>query len=104
MFDKAIEKLRDEMARLNKPPISAIGEYLCDYITKHRDQAGLILQEKKTLEGAYKALEDAARKNRGGSTCVCIDPDEAWKIVRDYFGMQETKQAVGFDVDLDDLL
>ena len=46
-----------------------------------------VLAEDKTLEGAYKAMYEAAKERRGGSSCVCIGPEEASRIVLDYYGI-----------------
>ncbi len=48
--------------------------------------AGLILAENKTVAGAYKAMEDVARKKRSGNHAV-IDPPKAMAIVMEYYGM-----------------
>lgn len=76
-----MDRIRDEMAREEADsPISAIGEYVTERI-----QAGAVVPESKTLKGAYKAMEDWARKNRKGSCCY-VPPARAFAIVDEYFG------------------
>lgn len=83
-----MDRIRDEMAR--EPagsPIAAIGEYVTESI-----QAGHTIPKGKTLGGAYKAMEDWARKNRRGASCVCVPPSRAFAIVDEYFGFGEKKR------------
>lgn len=50
---------------------------------------GAILAEDKTLAGAFKAIEDAARKRYEkdrGQVCVCVTTDEAEEIIAAYYG------------------
>lgn len=102
-----IDKIRDEMAReAADSPISVIGEYVTERI-----QAGAVIEEGKTLAGAYKAMHDWANKNRGGKPCVCVPPSRAFAIVDEYFGfgrkepqaIAEVKPAAD-ELDLDALL
>lgn len=53
------------------------------------DVCGAILAEDKTLAGAFKAIEDAARKRYEkdrGQVCVCVTTDEAEEIIAAYYG------------------
>ena len=103
-----MDEIRDEMAREEADsPISAIGEYVTERI-----QAGAAIPEGKTLKGAYKAMEDWARKNCKGNCCY-VPPARAFAIVDEYFGFSGAKpQAIAEvkpapaadDLDLDALL
>ena len=103
-----MDRIRDEMAREEADsPISAIGEYVTERIS-----AGAVIPEGKTLKGAYKAMEDWARKNRKGS-CCCVPPARAFAIVDEYFGFSGAKPQTpaqvqpapaADDLDLDALL
>lgn len=89
MADMDMDRIRDEMAR-EQPgsPIEAIGEYVTERLNQ-----GASVPEGRTLAGAYKAIEDWARKNKGGKTCVCVPPKMAFAIVDRYFGFGEEPQA-----------
>ena len=110
MADMDMDRIRDEMAR-EQPgsPIEAIGEYVTERLNQ-----GASVPEGRTLAGAYKAIEDWARKNRSGKTCVCVPPQMAFAIVDRYFGFSEEPQTLAApkavkreekdDLDLDSLL
>lgn len=85
MIDKAIAKLTREMMEANDPGIQAIEEHLTKICTTD-EIAKKILAEGKTLEGALKEIENAARKRqtRNGS-CVCISDAEGFRIIDEYF-------------------
>lgn len=89
MADMSIDRIRDEMAK-EQPgsPIEAIGEYVTERVNQ-----GAEVPEGRTLAGAYKAIEDWARKNRSGKNCVCVPPKMAFAIVDRYFGFGEEPQA-----------
>ena len=60
------------------------------------DVCAAILAVDKTLAGAFKAIEDAARKRYEkdrGQVCVCVTTDEAMEIVAGYYGFSATKGA-----------
>lgn len=83
-----MDKLRDEMAKeVRRPEIGSVGEVMTGILIARPDAAAAILAKGKTLAGAYKALEDFARKNRGDQSCVYIGPERAAKILMDYYGI-----------------
>jgi len=103
MFNKAIDKLRDEMAdNAGFDLLTELGEMLCGYLRTHRAAAEQILAEGKTLSGAIGALEEYARKNRGRKDCVHIPPEKAKKLVLEYYGIREGMTR-WFDISLDEL-
>lgn len=48
-----------------------------------------ILQEDKTLTGAYETMRDIA-KGRQKNGCAYIPPDEGLSILKKYFGIRES--------------
>ena len=108
MYNKAIDKLRDEMAaNTGFDALNALGDMMCDYLCAHRSAAAQILTEGKTLQGAMKNMEEYARKNRGKNNYACVPPSKAMELTLAYYGIAETAAstpASGFDVSLDDLL
>lgn len=106
MYNKAIDKLRDEMAaNTEDTALCVLGDMMCDYLRAHRS-AAQILTEGKTLQGAMKRMEEYARKNKGKNNCACVSPSKAIELTLAYYGITETAapSAGGFDVSLDDLL
>ena len=88
-YDQAMEKIRDEMAKhAEHPGIAAIGEFFTQQLQRNPALAGQLMQKDKTLHGAFRALEQAARaraKGKGG--CIVISDAEGFGIAADYFGI-----------------
>ena len=57
--------------------------------------ADKLMAEGKSLQGAFSAIRTEATKRRGGSNCVCIPPNEAQKIIEDYYGITEADKQSG---------
>ena len=73
-FTAAMDRVRDEMAVATNPAVEAVGEIMTLYLQAHPVAAEALLAEDKTLAGAYMAMEQYARKNRGGASTVCVPP------------------------------
>ncbi len=108
MKEQAIKKLRDEMAKEAKTAyIGEIGEYLCDYIKMHPRAAESILAPGKSISGAAEALRKAASQKPRKGQMVMIGPDEGFRIIREYFGIDVTSERprlVSIGRSLDDFL
>ena len=89
-LDKAIEKIQKEAEKkLSNKPIQSIAEFLIDTITAHPGEAGKILEEKKTLDGAMNHMREAARKADTGGF-ACFTDAEGFKLVAQYFKLDLT--------------
>lgn len=87
-FDQAMERLRDEMAKqANHGGIAAIGEYFTQQLEMRPGIAGQLLERDKSLSGAYRELEKAARARAKGSGCVVISDREGFAIAEKYYGI-----------------
>lgn len=87
MVEKAYQKLDQECkAAKNRRELVAIKKYLKDRIKGDPAAAEAVLNEKKTLPDAYKAMFEAAKKKRRGNS-YCMAPDEAWEIIDGYYGI-----------------
>ena len=90
---KAMDRIRDEMAKHPDEPLTEIGEYITERLmaeeeTGAEDVAAAILNTDKSLAGAFGKIRDAATAARkGGAACVCIGPAEASRIVCSYYGI-----------------
>lgn len=92
--DRAVEKVRDEMAASKDPAVQAVGEIMTMYLKAHPDAAGAVLADGKSLQGAYKHMEDYVRKNRGGSTVVCVEPRRAEELMLEHYGIKPPAEAL----------
>lgn len=90
-FEKAMDKLRDEMARHHEHgALCMIGEHLTELLQREPSWAGKILSKDKSLMGAYKELESYARQQtKGKSGCVVLSDQQGFRIAEKYFGMEE---------------
>lgn len=102
MIDKAIAKITDEMMKSNNPAIRHIEEHLTAICT-NEEVAEKILAEGKTLQGAYNAMKNEARRMSGGSGEICISDEDGFRIADEYFGISANKDAPA-KIDIMDLL
>ena len=93
--EKAMDRIRDEMAKHPDEPLAEIGDYMTERLiaeeeTEAEDVAAAVLNTDKSLVGAFGKIRDAAAKARkNGAACVCIGPAEASRIVCEYYGIPE---------------
>jgi hypothetical protein len=94
-YAKAVDKVRDEMAaKHTKPAVVSVGEVMTQLLEAFPEWAGAILAEGKTLEGAYKAMEDYARElHKKGGNCVYLGPDKSMQVLAKYYGVKAGKNA-----------
>ena len=85
MYDRAMDKLRDEMAQEKSRAVKMAGELITLYLMADPVNAEKILADGNTIKGAYSAMREYARKNR----CECIPPDEACDIFAEYYGFEK---------------
>ena len=83
MYDRAMDKLRDEMAKTKSKAVGMVGEIVTLYLMADEANAEKILRKEKTLSGAYAAMKSVAQKGRR----ECIDCDEAAEIFRELYQM-----------------
>lgn len=85
MYDRAMDKLRDEMAKTKSKAVGMVGEIVTLYLMADEANAEKILHKEKTMSGAYAAMKSVAQKGRR----ECIDCDEAAEIFADYYGFEK---------------
>ncbi len=86
----AVDKVRDEMAAAkgaNAQAVRAIGEMLTEWLLKHPEDDGKVMQRDRALDGCYFEMEKYARAHKTGSS-YCMTPDEAFGMIRKYFGIE----------------
>lgn len=94
VYTRAVDKIRDEMAKSKAGYVQAVGEALTEYLQGHPESAEALLAKDKTIAGAVKAVEDEARKNKTGNLAV-VDPARGYEIIMGYFGI-DAKVTVSF--------
>lgn len=112
--EKAIAKIDAEIEKAKgNRAYEVIGEYLINLLTAHPEAVEKLMDEKKSLAGAYKEMESNARK-KAHNGCAVLTDEEGYEIVCDYFGIDyqpgprlsvvKTKPTPQLDINLDDLL
>lgn len=90
LYTQAKEKLEAESFRHGTPEDAIRGmciEWL-EWARTHDTKAvELLADAAKDTKGAYKAMENFARKNRGSGNCVKLEPLEAMACVMEYYGI-----------------
>lgn len=115
IYLKAVDKIRDEMAKESAHPgIQFIGGWLTGKLEQQPELAEKLLDEKKSVKGAFEQIRSYASKHKTGNFAF-VPPEKALEIVGGYYGIQaeEETQALTPDpepvrhsdgFDLDDLL
>lgn len=90
---KVVDKLDDEVK--GRAELEAIADMVKSAVRKNDGLCDALLDPKKTLEGAYKAMYEEARKKKSGGS-YCMTPQEALSIVGKYYGidLEEKKPDV----------
>ena len=106
MVEQAYLKMEKEAEDMKmRRDIVYIMEHLREKIHKNPVLAEKVLDESKTLKGAYKALEDEARRTKS----TCISDEDGFAIIEKYYGFDTVAEApaasgAGGVVDLFDLI
>lgn len=107
-LEEAVHKLDLEMEKeKNNPYVTAIGEYLVDFLRKNSHNAPEFLEPKKTIVGSLAAMRKVA-KGKAVKGMAMLTDEEGFAIVLEYFGAKEKPklEAVSSSVvemSLDDL-
>lgn len=116
--ERAIAKIDAEIEKEKGNRIlEIIGEFLINLVTANSDAAEKLLDEKKNLKGAYKAMRNEARKYQKDG-CAVLTDDEGFEVICGYYGLEYhsgggkivpekasgVKAATALDIELDDLL
>lgn len=81
--EQAIEKIQKEAEKTKHPLSKMLSMQIIDNIIDN-DRAKKVLEEGKTLAGCQKALDNFAEKRKENNKSF-VSPDEAEKIIFDYF-------------------
>lgn len=98
--DKAKERLAKEIE--GKDHLIPFEEYLTEICTTD-EIAEKILAEDKSLEGCFKHMESIARGRKTGNFAY-IPPEEGFRIIRQYYGIDEDAKAEEETVDTVDIM
>lgn len=89
MVTDAIQRIKNEIdSEKSNPNIKIIGKFMLQYIQQNPPAAAVVCTNGKFLTGAYKAIEDYAKKKPRHGNCVAVSPDEGFEQVLKYFGIE----------------
>lgn len=85
-YAKAVDRIRDEMAKeANHPGIQFLGGWLTGELEKRPELAEKLLEEKKSVKGAFEEIRSYASKHKTGNFAF-VPPEQATQIVAGYYG------------------
>ena len=91
--EEAMDRLRDEIAKAaDRPEIALIGEYLTGRLAAAPEIGDKLNAKGKTIDGAFGAVKEWARKNQKNGYCAVTD-EKAFEIVCGYYGIEAEAQA-----------
>ena len=86
-YNKAMDKLRDEMAATKDGSIQQVGEIMSAALMQHHGMADAILATGKTLKGAFNAMQSWASKHKNGNSAY-VGPKQSAKLIGEYYGVE----------------
>ena len=90
MVEQAMEKLQTELrAEGVHPYISAIGNFLLDFLKDNPTAAEKIMAKDKTIVGSMRAMRKVAEKQKVDN-CAVLTPEQGYNAVLDYFDIKST--------------
>ena len=91
MLNDAINKLRTEMEeKQDNGYVQYVGNFLIERLAKHPEEADKVILEEKTILGSLEAMKAEASKVKQNNMAM-FTPDEGFKIVMRYFGLEESR-------------
>lgn len=111
IYQKAVDKIRDEMAKESgNPGIQFLGGWLTGELDKHPELADKLLDGGKSIKGGFDRICDYASKHKTGNFAF-VPPEKALEIVGEYYGFDAegepqaiAKEPETAELDLDALL
>ena len=86
-YDRAMDRVRDEMARAKMGGVQGVGEVVTDLLPQMPALAAAVMEDGKTLEGCFKELEKYAREHKKGNSYY-MPPGEAMGLILKYYGIE----------------
>ncbi len=97
MQEKLTEIIREQQKGHENEPIFMVGEQLLEMAEENDDITDLLINDLTTdgmrLSDAAKQLKAYADKNKGKSSCFCISPKVAEKILREFYHLPEPSES-----------
>ncbi len=88
-MDDAVRSKIDALTQNVEPgsPEQAVGQVIIRICEASPAAGEALVRTDKTLADCYKAMADIARKKKRTGNCVVIGPEEAARVIAEYFGL-----------------
>lgn len=100
-MENAIKKINDEMQKQpDNQCLEIIGQYIIDRCSSQED-ADKVNKDDKSLSGAFKAIEEFARK-KATAGCAVIKDNDIFDAIDEYFGFsvnEEIRRKTKYEID-----
>ena len=91
MLDKLIEKIAEQQKSKENTAVYMVGEELKDICRKIPEAAEIVLHDlelpEMSIEKAEKKLHEYANKQKRIDNCVCVPPNVAENIIKEFYGL-----------------
>lgn len=91
MFDKLIEKIAEQQKGKENTAAYMVGEQLKDICRKIPEAAEIVLRDlelpEMSIEKVEKKIHEYANKQKRSGNCVCIPPNVAEDIIKEFYGL-----------------
>lgn len=100
MLNKVIEEITKQQEGKENTAVYMVGEQLKDICKNTPGAAEIVLQDlgvaEMSIEKAERKIKEYADKQKRTGNCVCVPPDVAEKIIREFYGISglSNSQAV----------
>lgn len=92
MVNRAMDKIRDEMAGTKDRNVPLIGEIMTELLLMMPEESEKILAEGKSLQGTQKhCMAYAARIRKNGERMLETSPEEDAQCISEYWGIEQEK-------------
>lgn len=91
MLNKAIEKISSQQKGKENTAAYMVGEQLKDICRSVKGAAEIVLRDldvkEMSIDYAEKKIKEWADKRKRSGNCVCVPPDTAEKIIKEFYGL-----------------
>lgn len=89
---RAKEMVANEKTEYGSPE-ERIKDIVLAWLACDSGAAAMVLDESKSIKGAYKHMEKTAESTSGGRKSVCLNPEQATRAIMVYYGVPNEEAA-----------
>lgn len=103
MIQQLIEKISEQQKGKENTAVFMVGEQLMDICRANPEAVEIVLQDLEVPEMSIEKVErkikeyaDKVKKETKAGNCVCVPPDAAEKIIKEFYGISELSNSQTF--------